>query len=155
MVFMCFFLLLCTTIYNLKCQSWRKQFNPGTIFEALSRILLASIWSLENKLNNLRDRVHFQRNIWDCKRLCIGGDCLRVKSRRCKSTSIVPLTPNLKLISTIKCNPFYPHNEFTSIIDRIVLYSTSGRHGHGLMWIAWGFQSPGFYSLHWLAITIK
>ncbi|KAK1802599.1 hypothetical protein P4O66_004169 [Electrophorus voltai] len=36
----------------------------------LPSILLANVQSLDNRLDDLRARIHFQRDIWDCNLLC-------------------------------------------------------------------------------------
>lgn len=69
----------------------------------LLSILLANVQSFENKLDNLRARVKFQRNIRDCS-------LLMVNKNWCNNPGISPLmcsgSPNLELL-IIKCRPFY------------------------------------------------
>ncbi|KAK3509535.1 hypothetical protein QTP70_001183 [Hemibagrus guttatus] len=109
----------------------------------LPSILLANIESLENKLDDLRARVKFQRDIRDCNLLCFIETWLNpavpdhaiqpaefFSSKRCSSHTLLYTQPGS---IDYRMSPFFPSSGVYIGRNQRCLYSTTSGHGHCLI----------------------
>ncbi len=106
----------------------------------LHSILHVNVQSLENKMDDLRARISFQRDIRDCNILCLPETRLTpsVNKKWCDPRSISILSrsclAHLEHLSII-CRPFYLPRKFSSIIATAVYIPPQADHRQTPAWL--------------------